>query len=212
MSIYVFNKGDDKSVDFVYRSLKNDGMSRFGWSWFDKANLAELKEKPWAEMTEDEILVWSKTKFLLNIKENDWVVHINVPYWGKCVAAQVSGTYFFEENDNEISDFRHCLIINPNSIVEFDRNADEVHPLISRRLKLQSRYWQIYAEKEFFETLENLKNGTKIDKTSNSKEVHYLKEEIIPIFSEITRKVHKTHIGKNLENLVCEIFITNTKV
>ena len=205
MAIYVFNKGNDEAVNFVSKSLKNDGISRFGWSYHDNANLRDLENKPWSEMNDREIETWNKSKFLLNIKPGDWVVHINVPSWGLCTAAKVESDYFFGEN-NEISDFRHCLKIDKSSLVEFDRNAEEVHPYISARLKLQGKYWKIFAEKEFFDSLDNLKNETKISNKGDSVGLHFLKDELNEALESVTYLIHKTHPEKKLEYLICDLF------
>lgn len=206
MAIYVFNKGEEHAVKFVSNSLKNEGLSRFGWSYFDSADLKELKDKPWSEMNSDEIETWNKTKFLLDIKPEDWVIHINLPSWGLCTAAKVVEGYFFEKQNNEISDFRHCLKIDKNTIIEFDRNAKEVHPHVSSRLKLQGKYWRLYAEKEFFGTIDNIKNGISNYNENNSIGLNHLKDEFNEILENLAYKIHKTHPEKKLEYLVCDLF------
>ena len=188
------------------KSLRNEGISRFGWSYYDSANLKDLEQQSWESMNEKEIETWNKSKFLLGIKQGDWVVHINVPYWGACSAAKIDSGYFFEETNNEIGDFRHCLKIDKNSLIEFERNAEEIHPYISARLKLQGKYWRIFAEKEFLESLNNLKNGTKITNKGDSIGLHFLKDEIKEVFQTLTHKIHKTHPEKKLEYLICELF------
>ena len=206
MTIYAFNEPNEESKEFVTKSLKENGISRFGWSWYDSANLLKLNEKSWDEMNKDEIMTWKKASFLLEIEPGDWVVHINVPYWGACIAAKVTSEYFFEEKENEIADFRHCLNIDKKSVIQFDRNDEEIHPLISRKLKLRGKYWRIYDEKEFFSSIENVKKGNKITKEGDSVGIHYLKNEIKPLFEELTIKIHKTHPEKKLEYLLCNIF------
>ena len=75
------------------------GKSRFGWSWEVKHNL-KLNNN-WTD-------AHSKQLFLLNIKEGDWIVHIHMPEWGKCVAARVVREYDFDEEGVD-GDFRHFL-------------------------------------------------------------------------------------------------------
>jgi len=77
-----------KIQQFLSDSIKN-GVSRFGWSYIDTADLTKLQRKPWQEMDEKEQNCWAKANFLLGIKEGDWVVHINLPYWGYCLAGKV---------------------------------------------------------------------------------------------------------------------------
>ncbi len=216
MTIWAFNDPNPSSKEFVNKSLKN-GISRFGWSWFDNSNLFVLKDKPWAEMSTDEILVWKKANFLLNIKKGDWIVHINTPIWGRCTASEVLETYDFDEEDTEISDFRHFFKIDTLKTILFDRNDEAVHPLISSKLKLRGRFWRIYAQEEFFNSIENLKTGKRIDTDNETKGAHYLKKELEPILNKITEVVHKTHPGKKLEYFMADIFknlqnVTNVTV
>ena len=216
MNVWAFNAPDESSLEFVSESLKK-GISRFGWSYTDNADIRQIADKYWEEMTDDEVEIWRKASFLTNIKKGDWIVHINVPYWGAVTAGQVIVEYDFEAEDNEIGDFRHFFKLDIETIVEFERNDPNVHPLISRKLKLRGKHWKIYAEKEFFESLENIKNNT-IQLTSNtSVGLHYLQQEILPFFDQITKIIHSTHPEKKLEYFLADIFknipnVTEVKV
>jgi hypothetical protein len=88
MTIWTFNKVDDKKGrELVYQSIKS-GKSRFGWSQKDEHNL-KLKDN-WTN--------WhSKQLFLLEVRPGDWIVHINTPQWGKCIAVQVLSEYEFDD-------------------------------------------------------------------------------------------------------------------
>lgn len=88
----------NKTLEFLSNSIKQ-GTSRFGWSYFQTADLEQLQNKPWHEMSQDEQSSWAKAGFLLDIEPGDWVVHINVPYWGACLAGEVSKSYSFEQTD-----------------------------------------------------------------------------------------------------------------
>lgn len=194
-----------KIQQFLSDSIKN-GVSRFGWSYIDTADLTKLQGKPWQEMDEKEQNCWAKANFLLGVEKGDWVVHINLPYWGACLAGQVSETYSFEHNGNDFGDYRHLLKLDKNSIVEFERNDDGVLPIISSRLKLQGRYWTIQYVDEFLQTLENVKAKTSGKKEHESVGIFYLKKELSPLFKSITEKIQKTHPASKLENLIAEVF------
>jgi len=216
MAIWAFNLPGNQYVDFITKSLKQ-GVSRFGWGYIDSADIRTLSQKPWGEMSKDELLIWSKSSFLKNIKKEDWIVHINIPYWGAVTTGQVIEEYDFEKEDNEISDFRHFFKLDIDSIIEFERNNQNVHPLISRKLKLRGKHWRIYAEKEFIETLENLKNGNISIEDNSSIGLHYFKREIAPFYQRITEIIHNTHPEKKLEYLLADIFqnipnVTEVKV
>src|SRR5690606_24311704 len=103
---------------------------------------------------------------------------------------------------NEVSDFRHMIPLDPRSIVEFERNDDDVHPIISSRLKLQGRYWRIQHEEEFLQTIENI-NSEHLGKiTDDSVGVFYLKKDLTPLLKSFTEKIQKTHPASHLESLV----------
>ncbi|MCD4745362.1 MAG: restriction endonuclease [Bacteroidales bacterium] len=216
MAIWAFNTPNKESLKFVSDSLKQ-GISRFGWGYIDTADIRVLGPKPWGEMTKDELLIWSKTSFLSKIKKWDWIVHINVPHWGTVTTGQVIEKYDFEIEDNEISDFRHFFKLDLKSILKFNRNSPNVHPLVSRKLKLRGKYWRVYAEKEFFETIENLKNGNVSIQENSTIGVHYLKNELKPFYDKITKIIHNTHPEKKLEYFLADVFenipnVTEVKV
>ena len=100
MKVWAFNKVDhDEYRENIYSSFKS-GVSRFGWSQRDEHN---LKGNQWSD--------WhSKQLFLLNIKKGDWIVHINTPSQGKCIAGEVLTEYDFDNGFDcweGGQDFRH---------------------------------------------------------------------------------------------------------
>ena len=189
---------------FLTDSIKN-GVSRFGWSYVDTADLRRLGDKPWKEMDEREQNCWAKANFLLGIEKGDWVVHINLPCWGACLAGQVSETYSFEQNGNAFEDYRHLLKVDKNSIVEFDRNDDRVHPVIGSRLKLQRGHWTIQFQEEFLQTIANLKVEMFAKKENESVGAFYLKKDLSPLLKDITKKIQKNHPGGKLEQFIAEV-------
>lgn len=194
-----------ETQQFLMNSIKN-GISRFGWSYIDTADLTKLQNKPWQEMKENEQNCWSKANFLLRVEKGDWVVHINLPYWGACIAGQVSEAYSFEQAGNDHEDYRHLLKIDTSTIVEFERNDDEVLPIISSRLKLQGRYWTIQYEEEFLQTIQNVKEGKLGKKDDESVGIFYLKKDLSPLLKAITKKIQENHPGSKLESLIAEVF------
>lgn len=188
----------------VYDSL-HDGVGRFGWSYIKTANLHSLKTKietnGWSSLSDEEQNCYQG--FLLNIKEDDYVVYINVPEYGKCTLARVTKPYYFEYSDEE---FNHRFGVDPSSILTFDRNSDSVHPSLSARLKLQGRYWRIYLREEFEALVQCLSKGTAAKSRTLSSSLGFLIREIQPSLSEITTKIHRTHPNYQLEELIAEIF------
>jgi restriction endonuclease Mrr len=195
MTVWAFAKIDDSDArKAVYKSITIDGKSRFGWSSKDSDDL----RKKWN----------GKQAFLLSIKPGDWIVHVNMPEWGKCVAVQVIGVYDF---DNGINcdwgiDFRHSIPIDINTIVEFNRNSIEVLPTVN--LNPRQRYQRIYAVEDFLKSIENIKNNTIKDKKNedDTKEIFCLKEKSNDILENLTKLIHNTHKGKNLERYLAKVF------
>lgn len=149
MNIWAFNwTKDENRQQQIYESLLT-GRSRFGWSGTDEANL--LLESNRAERNN------SRQLFLLKIEPGDWIVHINTPQWGECVAARVLLPYDFDgglQLEGE-TDFRHFLAIDPSSIVgPFDRPPPNVRRSIN--LRPRKRYQRVYAVEDFLALIENV--------------------------------------------------------
>lgn len=197
MTIWAFNKAEDKkAIELIYQSIK-EGKSRFGWSQEDEHNL-ELKDN-WTD--------WhSKNLFLLQIKEGDWIVHINTPEWGQCIAAQVISEYGF---DKGLScewgiDFRHFFEIDVNSIVEFNRRDANVLPTVN--LAPRQRYHRIYAVDDFLASIDNIKNDVVNLAVGESKEDYHLRGKTKKYLKEITQLIHEMHKSKNLERFMAKVF------
>ena len=203
-------RGDQKNPDcgkMLYSSLKG-GEGRFAWSYIETADLDKLRDKiekdGWDSLSEDEQNCYQP--FLLELKEDDYVVYINVPKWGQCTLARVKGPYFWKYEGAD-SDFNHRFPVDLKSVFSFDRNNTLVHPSLITRLKLPGRYWRIYDQQQKFEALiEGLKAGAQ--STSHTPETRraLLKKEINPFLAEITKKIHETHPNKSLEDLFEEVF------
>lgn len=210
MTIWALKSSTDpKQRDFVATSLKKEGVARFGWSYLDGCNLNLSNEEASKTAGEDyahEVhQCRSKSYFFADIKPGDWVVYINITGHGKCIAAQVSEGYSFEET-NAIGDFRHKVKIDLNSIIEFDRNDAAVLPNINRRLKLQGHYWRIYYVEDFKKTLDNLSSGKVELEEEETAGIYHLVKELEGQFVNISKLIHKTHPEKKLEELVAKIF------
>lgn len=196
MTVWAFNIPNEKNYDFVCESLKQ-GISRFGWSYLDSADLHKLADKPDEDCSEDEFEIWDKSKFLLNIEKGDWIVHINVPDKGKVTAGKVLSEYQFDQSRK--GDFRHYFELDKDSIISFDRNDSRVTPILSNRLKLRKRYWTIKVEKEFFETLHKF---VEINKESSSHILKTLKKELTRNKREMDKKLKKINHFKNFPSMM----------
>ena len=195
--IWAFNKVDEDYQRKIYSLFKERGESRFGWSYKEEHNL--LLKNNWTDEH-------SKQLFLLQIKPNDWIVHINTPYYGKCIAGKVISSYQFDEGI-EVKwgrDFRHNFTIDKKSIIEFDRRDPNILPTVN--LNPRQRYHRIYAIEDFFKSINNLRtNAVNID-NSTSKEEYHLKEKMEPILEKIISTVQEMNKGKKLETFLAKVF------
>lgn len=195
MMVWAFNQvdnGDWRSI--VYQSMK-EGKSRFGWSWDEMHNLT--LQNNWTDEH-------SKQLFLLQIEKGDWIVHINTPEWGMCIAGEVRSKYNFDEGleCDGSCDFRHNFEIDTNSIIEFNRNNPNVLPSVN--LKPRGRYHRVYAIDDFLRSVENLNDDVIRLKENENKEEHHLRKITEKYLKEITLDIHKTHRGKHLERFLAE--------
>src|SRR5208337_2174503 len=103
----------------ILGSLKG-GEGRFGWSYNENADLRKLAQRiqtaGWDSLSDDEKDCYQP--FLLDIKAGDYVVYINIPDWGKCTVAKVTGSYEWRFDDD---DFNHRFPVDPKFIHVFDR-------------------------------------------------------------------------------------------
>ena len=194
MTIWAFAKIDDTDArKAVYESIKK-GKSRFGWGSRDEDNL----RKKWN----------GRQAFLLSIKPDDWVVHVNMPTWGKCVAAKVTGEYDFDDGIKCSwgNDFRHNFAIDADTIVEFDRRSVEILPTVN--LNPRQRYQRVYAVDDFLQSIGNIKTNAVRNKKNEdeTKGIFFLKEKSNDILKRITTLIHENHKGKNLERYFARVF------
>ena len=200
MMVWAFNTpSENESAEIVkclYESVRS-GKSRFGWSSDDKNNLK--LENNWTDEH-------GRQLFLLEIKEGDWIAHINMPEWGRCVAVQVVKDYDFDDGfptgySKTGKDFRHFFEIDKKSIIEFDRNDELIHPSIN--LNPRYRYHRVYAIKEFQKAMEGIKSGIKI---SENREQFHLWNETDEFLRKIAHIIHETHRKNKLEYYLAEVF------
>ncbi|MDE0155608.1 MAG: restriction endonuclease [Gammaproteobacteria bacterium] len=205
MTIYAIKGSKDKDqIAKVFKSLKQ-GEGRYGWSYVETANLRDLNNRieqdGWESLSEEEKDCYSE--FLLGMQPGDYVVYINVPEWGKCTLAKVTGQYEWRFDDD---DFNHRFPVDSESIRVFNRNDRIVPPPLRSRLSLQGRWWTIYTEEEFNELLNYLEAATPFEPSTSETNLRYLSEKIEPHLLDITNKIHKAHPNKKLEDLVAMVF------
>jgi hypothetical protein len=196
-TIYAINAIPDKWRDEVLDSLKS-GIGRFGWSSKIASNL----------LTEEYHEEKRANRFLLNLMPGDYVVYINMPLYGQCTLAKLTGRYYFQEPMGE--DFNHCFCVDPESVRTFERNdSSRVQNLLSSRLKLQNRYWRIYCQEEFQYLLDRIDKPESPENQAGDETdpgIEYFMNSINGELSGITEKIHKHHPNFALEKLMCRVF------
>ncbi|MDA8010462.1 MAG: restriction endonuclease [Alphaproteobacteria bacterium] len=209
-TVWAFNGADENARKPVYESVKN-GKSRFGWSWEDHHNLKVVDKWNGADfdkLSEKGVDVsdqFYRQFFLFNIEKGDWIVHINTPEWGKCIAAKVTSEYDFDEGlkIGEGVDFRHNFSIDTSSIVEFDRNDPNILPTVN--LQPRQRQHMVNSAEDFLRSMENLKEGRVRLGENETREEFHLKESVAPHLQKITELIHKMHKGKKLEIFLAKV-------
>ena len=203
-TIYALKNSTDPDRDAITYDFLQKGVGRFGWSGVETADLRTLQSRIDAgnSLTDKE---WDcYHPFLLSIEKNDYVVYINIPEWGKCTLARVTDPYFWSYEDN---DFNHRFSIDPESVLVFDRNDSIVHPQLSRKLKLQGRWWRIYDLRKEFELLvDSLKRGEDGQPRTMETSLHWFKKDIQSDLKSITKKIQRAYPGSDLEKPIAEIF------
>ncbi len=205
MTIYAMRLSkEQKDVGEVFNSLKR-GEGRFGWSYEKTADLRALRgrieQSGWDSLNGDEKDCYQE--FLLSLREGDYVVYINVPEWGQCTLARVTGAYEWRYDGD---DYNHRFPVDPISVRTFDRNGDIVPAALCARLKLQGRWWTIYVEPEFDELLESLRKGVVSAPRSSETSRRELSPRVRPLFLKIANEIHHTHPGKDLERFFADVF------
>ena len=219
MAIYAYGDPDPDNKNgnrkFVYDSLVNDKISRFLYSWYPNCDLRRLAKLSRENMTGDEQYSWSKAQRLLNFRPGDWVIHKNVPEWGQCTAARLSSEYFYQDQlPANRGDGRYCFHVD--KVIRFTRGDNRLHPIIYSRLKVMGALYQIYFEKEFYESLIAL--GYELDDIDKKKlaglEIDadkvkggdHFKRELNAVFDGLTAVIQRHHPGKDLEGFLAEVF------
>lgn len=191
MKIFTFAKIADKDARHeIYKEIQN-GISRFG-TWDQEKSLRES----W----------YGKHSMLLKIKPDDWIVHINLPEYGKCVAVKVISEYDYDQGIqcNWGKDFNNYFKVDSSSIIEFDRNDSNVLPSVN--LAPRRRIQRIHQSNDFLQSLDNLKSG-KFDEIEKSERgIVHLKDKVSSILPQISHQIHEMNKSKEFERFLHRIF------
>lgn len=189
--VFAFAKIDEQDARLkVYKEIKN-GKSRFGM-WEQSGSLREK----W----------FGKNAFLLKIKEGDWIVHVNMPSYGKCVAVKTVGEYGFDDGlkCSWGNDFNNFIPVDPHTAIEFNRNNPNILPSVN--LVPRKRAQRVLEVTDFLTSIENLKGG-KFDSTSKKdKSITHLQDKISKLLPQITSHIQEMNRSKEFEKFLHRIF------
>jgi hypothetical protein len=190
--------GDDEAALKLVHEEIHKGRSRFGmWE-----QVKSLKDE-----------YFGRNRLLLEIHKGDWIVHINMPEYGKCVAVQAAGEYQFDHGlpCSWNTDFNNLIPNDPSTIVEFDRNDNNVLPSVN--LSPLKRVQRVYQVDDFLESLDNLKKKKFSSDSAESRSSIHLKNRLSKLLPEITKAIHEMNRSKEFERFLHKIFssLPNTK-
>lgn len=189
--VFAFAKIDDQDARLkVYEEIKN-GKSRFGmWEQSDS-----LRKKS-----------FGKNAFLLRIKDGDWIVHVNMPSYGKCVAVRSTGEYGFDEGIKCSwgNDFNNFIPVDTQTIIEFDRNNPNILPTVN--LAPRKRAQRVLEVNDFLTSIENLKEGKYDSTKKQDKSIIHLQEKVANLLPQITTHIQEMNKSKEFERFLHRIF------
>lgn len=194
IQVFAFAKVDDQDAMLkIYEEIKN-GKSRFGM-WDQKVSLRE----EW----------FGKNASLLRIKKEDWIVHVNMPSYGKCVAVQCIGEYAFDEGvdiygDHSWVDYNNFIPVNPDTLIEFDRRDNTVLPSVN--LAPRRRIQRVLQVDDFIQSLENLKTKRYNSENKKNRSDIHLKEKVSALLPQISSQIHEMNKSKEFERFLHRIF------
>ena len=194
--------------EFVGRSLR-EGVARMSWGYLIEDGSAprdgdmgrirrQIEADGWNSLAQGD-----KDRhlgFLLELGAGDWIVYVNMPSYGRCIAARVTGDYYWDAANH--SDCNHCLPIDLGSIIEFDRNDARVHPALSARLKLQGRSWRITVPDEFRSSLAAVRDDPEPRERTVDHGIDFWLQEIEGDLVRITQALQSNHPNYDLEKLL----------
>ena len=184
---------DDDARHAVYDEIKN-GKSRFGM-WDQGYSLRDE--------------YYGANAFLLRIQKGDWIVHVNSPDYGKCVAVQAAGEYQFDEglpvDWGNGRDFNNYIPVDSKSMVEFQRADPNVLPSVN--LAPRRRGQRVLAVEDFLQSLDNLKQKRFVEYDGGMKGLAHIRSKMISvIFPQITQIIQQMNRSKEFENFLQKIF------
>ncbi len=127
----------------IHKELRN-GRARFGFSLSQESDLSKMRPKirfNWKKLSANDRNYWQRAAFLLEMKEGDYLLYVDMPVAGKSSLVKIKGKYSFAEpwDPEGKESFRHLLpcefiadLENENSAVRQFLEAFELRETWSR--------------------------------------------------------------------------------
>ena len=189
--VFAFAKIDDMEArEKVFQEISN-GKSRFGL-WDQKKSLKEER--------------YGKNAFLLRIKKGDWIVHVNMPKYGKCVAVESIGEYDFDDGVKCSwgHDFKNFIPVNPDSLIQFDRKDPNVLPSVN--LSPRRRGQKVLQVQDFFTSIDNLKTNKFTGDNFEDRGLLHLRTKVDDLLPQLTNHIQEMNKSKEFEKFLHRIF------
>ncbi|MCC5917953.1 MAG: restriction endonuclease [Cryomorphaceae bacterium] len=189
--VFAFAKINDQQARLrVYDELKN-GKSRFGM---------------WSQTQSMDKVFYPKHAILLRVQKGDWIVHVNMPAYGKCVAVQTTGTYQFDAgiDCHWGKDFHNHFPVDVSTIIEFDRNDPNILPSVN--LAPRRRAQKVLQVRDFLQSIANLKSGQFDDMDPAERNITHLRGKVTELLPAITKQIHEMNKSKAFERFLQRIF------
>lgn len=138
---------DPTSIDSTYwlPLIFNDlqiGRARFGRCCGDLRSLRSKKKR-----SAEEKECWRHTSFLLDLREGDFMIYVNIPERNQCTIVRVLAPYDYTEvwDPKQLGELQH--MVHCQFIGVFERDCVAVHPGLARRLKSKGWHWDLESMK-----------------------------------------------------------------
>ncbi len=192
--IFAFAKVGDQTVRHAVHASIKEGKSRFGM-WDQDCSLRDEYYGP--------------NMFLLSIRAGDWIVHVNNPDYGRCVAVQAVGEYDYDDGLpvawGDGRDFNNFIPVDPSSFVEFERNDPNVLPSVN--LAPRKRGQRVLAVEDFLQSVANLKQKRFNHYDEGIRGLAHIRSKMNDmILPQITEIIQQMNRSKDFERFLHLIF------
>lgn len=190
-----------------YLSEFLNGRARFGWSG-PNSDLQILRNTSNENCTEEQLLSWSRTKFLIERIQcgHGLVIQIGRPIKSFLVAEVISPGYEFKPGN--LDDFNHVLNIRPLTKKPIPVNSKSVSESLKHDLSKRGHYYEIYPEGSVSELIELIRQSEEglIDYSSTRTDEDTLDATLQRIKKQSASEISRQWPAAKFEIFVSKLF------